>query len=279
MDRLLLIDFLNVDNRPTFAIDLDGKELEKGHASYYNPALLRRKDLKEAIHSEKDEGVCFRRWAGAQDAMASTYTYRSMTWTACTIRNTWRFVSLVQPVDLPLSDNNEGANYQESSLTRHNHWLLLADTRDVDPDLHQHLEYIRNVNWENTSLGPISSWPCELHHSVNLIMLDMRPTALFLGEENYFIYNHSYSVIAGHRHPSVIGALAKNAWPEAWSIMKSHMDGTHQPRTVAERVDAVQFFLLRNGFLEEAYVKFLIIPLKGPVLCFFNPVQEVTQAK
>ncbi len=69
-------------------------------------------------------------------------------------------------------------------------------------------------DWAPT-LGPVVDWPASLKTVVGLMVHSAVPLVLLWGEDGVMIYNDAYSVFAGGRHPSILGAKVREGWPEA----------------------------------------------------------------
>lgn len=79
-------------------------------------------------------------------------------------------------------------------------------------ELRDHIECIRKIDWASTPLGPISNWSYELNFLITTLMLETRPTALFLGPEHIVVYNLAYGAVSGSRHPNILGKSIIDAW-------------------------------------------------------------------
>lgn len=72
-------------------------------------------------------------------------------------------------------------------------------------------------DWSSTSLGPLSSWSDHLISTLNMILNTNNPVFVFWGDEYRCFYNDGYIPILGKgKHPGVLGACGKDAWPEIW---------------------------------------------------------------
>ncbi|CAN7407349.1 PAS domain-containing protein [Phenylobacterium sp. LjRoot225] len=94
----------------------------------------------------------------------------------------------------------------------------------AEPDDHDEPAFLRDGgalgaliaqhDWAATSLGPLDAWPDSLK-TVTAIMLHARvPMHLLWGPEGVMIYNDAYAGVIGRRHPEVLGAKMREAWPE-----------------------------------------------------------------
>lgn len=69
----------------------------------------------------------------------------------------------------------------------------------------EHIQFARSVDWASTSLGPIESWSSDLRQMCNLIMASPHPAAMYWGEDLVAIYNEAYVMLAGQKHPALMG--------------------------------------------------------------------------
>ncbi|MBD3837007.1 GAF domain-containing protein [Brevundimonas sp.] len=76
-------------------------------------------------------------------------------------------------------------------------------------------DLIRAHDWNSTPLGPIERWPSSLKSTTALLLAAPLPIALLWGPEGVMIYNDAYAVVAGGRHPALLGAPVLEGWPEA----------------------------------------------------------------
>lgn len=70
-------------------------------------------------------------------------------------------------------------------------------------------------DWSRTSLGPISTWPGPVRTTIGIMVNSPVPIVTLWGEEGVMIYNDAYAVVAGGRHPGLLGVPVREGWPEA----------------------------------------------------------------
>ena len=156
-------------------------------------------------------------------------------------------------------------------------WTRLPDL----PNLPQHIRLARDIDWAKTSLGPIENWASDLRGMCNLIMASPHPAAMYWGPDYVSIYNEPYILLAGQKHPQLMGMRYRDAWAEIWEPLKEVLDNAYNNAQATMKDDDC-LFLNRNGFLEETYFSWSIIPLigdEGSVVGLYNPAFEKTRRK
>jgi PAS domain S-box-containing protein len=147
--------------------------------------------------------------------------------------------------------------------------------------LPSHIRFARSVDWAATSLGPIENWDADLRAMCNLIMASPHPAAMYWGPDLIAIYNEAYILLAGHKHPMLMGQSYKEAWAEIWDLVKD-VFASARSSAQATMKDDDRLFMNRDGFLEETYFSWSIIPLigaDGSVVGLYNPAFEKTRRK
>ena len=160
-------------------------------------------------------------------------------------------------------------------------WTRLSPN---EPTLSGHTKFARSIDWRSTSLGPIELWPSELRSMCNLIMASPHPAAMYWGPDLIAIYNEAYVLLAGQKHPQLMGQSYREAWPEIWDTVRPVF---HSATTTGQSTmkDDDCLFIQRAsepGHLEETYFSWSIIPLvgaDGSVVGLYNPAFEKTRRK
>jgi signal transduction histidine kinase len=118
-------------------------------------------------------------------------------------------------------------------------------------------EIIKSRNWDDTAVGPISSWPTNLKTALSIILNSKFPMFLYWGPDLLCFYNEAYrpSLGAGGKHPDAIGQPARDVWPEIWPaiypLIKNLFEGGE-----ATLMKDVLLPIYRNGRLEDVYWTF-----------------------
>ncbi|KAL2128384.1 hypothetical protein VTI74DRAFT_9266 [Chaetomium olivicolor] len=150
-----------------------------------------------------------------------------------------------------------------------------------DPSLPPHHRFARSVDWASTSLGPIELWPPELRIMSGMIMGSPHPAALYWGRDHVAIYNEAYIQLAGQKHPKLMGARYKDAWPEIWSEIEPVFEAAWNSGYATMKQDDT-LFIMRHGYLEETFFNWAIIPLvggDGSVVALYNPAFDNTRRR
>ncbi len=120
---------------------------------------------------------------------------------------------------------------------------------------------IREHDWSATPLGQPARWSSTLKAMVRMALTTRHPIFIFWGPEHICIYNDAYSASLGpEKHPSILGARARDAWPEIWTIIGPQIemvlrgDGAtwHENQLVP---------ILRHGAIQDAYWTYSFGPI------------------
>ncbi|KAI0397417.1 histidine kinase [Xylariaceae sp. FL0594] len=156
-------------------------------------------------------------------------------------------------------------------------WTRIPLTEDL-PD---HIRFARTTDWASTPLGPIEEWSPELRTTANLVMGSPHPAALYWGRELTVIYNEAYVAMAGKKHPRLMGARYKDAWAEIWGEIEPIFECAWESGQATMKNDD-RFIVKRDGFDEEAFFSWSVVPLvgeEGSVVGLYNPAFENTRRR
>lgn len=110
---------------------------------------------------------------------------------------------------------------------------------------------IADLDWSQTRLGPIAQWPQELRTVVDMLVRSPLAIVLLWGEEGVMIYNDAYAVIAGDRHPHILGRGVLESWPEAADFNAEVLREGLAGKTLQFR--DIELMLERNGSPERTW--------------------------
>ena len=77
-------------------------------------------------------------------------------------------------------------------------------------------ELARSLDWSKTPLGTPDQWPGSLRTAASILLNSQFPMFVWWGEELTTIYNDSYKIIAGNKHPGLLGKSGRDGWSEIW---------------------------------------------------------------
>ena len=145
----------------------------------------------------------------------------------------------------------------------------------------RHIQFARSIDWAATALGPIEFWSPDLRQMCNLIMASPHPAAMYWGEDLIAIYNEAYILLAGQKHPKLMGQSYAEAWSEIWDEVKEVFANAKLTGEATMKDDDC-LFIKRTNCLEETYFSWSIIPMvgsDGQVMGLYNPAFEKTRRK
>lgn len=159
-------------------------------------------------------------------------------------------------------------------------WTRLPNS----PALPRHIQFARSIDWESTPLGPIEEWAPELRSMCNLIMASPHPAAMYWGPDLIAIYNEAYILLAGQKHPKLMGQSYRESWAEIWDSVEGVFHNAIKTGQATMKDDDCLFIqrAFDEGHLEETYFSWSIIPLvgsDGSVVGLYNPAFEKTRRK
>jgi hypothetical protein len=88
------------------------------------------------------------------------------------------------------------------------------------------------------------------------------PAILYIGDDHVIIYNEAYVPLIGLNHPDQLGTKAAEAFPIFWSYFASIIAQQEQTGITQSGENQLLLFL-RQGFVEETYFTWKLIPVLG----------------
>ena len=120
-------------------------------------------------------------------------------------------------------------------------------------------ERIRQLDWSQTQLGPVDTWPQSLITAVSIMLGSRFPMMVHWGPELVHFYNDGYATILQSKHPGALGQPAEPWWREMWPFLLD----IFQPVLAGETTYFENGLVLpnRRGLIEEAYFTFSHSPI------------------
>lgn len=146
-----------------------------------------------------------------------------------------------------------------------------------DASTNAHLQLVRATNWQQYSVGPLSSWPRELSTIIYLLMVAPQPQCLVVGDENLLLYNQAYGRMVRDLHPKIFGQPLDSVkeWQNYGAQMAAHRRGV----TTSLPTHAYPSFVMpmpNQGRLENVHLQLDIATLPPPVKGFHLCFEETT---
>jgi signal transduction histidine kinase len=138
---------------------------------------------------------------------------------------------------------------------------FLSNTHGCEGWAGEMAQRIRAFDWSTTDLGPMNAWPSSLTSAVQMMLASPMPMVMLWGHAGYMIYNDSYSVFAGGRHPYLLGAPVELGWPEVADFNRNVGDTCLAGGTLSYRNLPLE--LLRDGRPEEVWMDLYYSPVAG----------------
>jgi signal transduction histidine kinase len=136
---------------------------------------------------------------------------------------------------------------------------------------------VRSMDWSQTPLGPLGSWPQSLRTTVNICLASDLPICIIWGPGLVQIYNDGYRVICGGKHPQSMGQNFRQCWTEAWPVIGEACNSALSGDTAF--LEDQHIFLARHWYNEECFFTFSFSPIRsedGHIGGLFHPVIEMT---
>ncbi|KAL3958785.1 hypothetical protein ACCO45_006947 [Purpureocillium lilacinum] len=285
------LELIEHDERPTFLVDLaNPANVNKPSINilYINSSLRTCPEICNLVAVDPEGPILddnfdrFRAWVYATSKSSGDGLYLSLpyheyggiTWTSTTLRQRFRFSKLDNqsgPVH-PDAFTNEVLQVQPNKV-------LFDWTRvPITDNLAEHIKFAKSVDWAATPLGPMSEWAYDLRAMSNLVMGSPHPAAMYWGPDLVCIYNEAYVELAGGKHPQLMGMRYIDAWSEIWSEIEPIFKSALESGQATMKHDN-HLFIRRDGFLEETFFSWAIVPLvgvDGEVVGLYNPAFENT---
>lgn len=276
-DLQTLADFLGSDDRPAAIFHASaipgGRGFENAlelPIAWSNPAFHAASDLRDlcaALHATASAKPD--RWHGLrlvgkrwQTRVAGEYCIATASNSSASVRAD----SLIADNE-PLPPEAEGVEGKARI-----DWL-----GEEPPNVSPWFKFIRDFDWPATPLGPRQQWPPLLKHYVLSMMANPNPRLLVWDDAMTFIYNEACVPLWGVKHPECLGQSVKIIFAEAWDTIKNVVEDAYRGKVT--RIDRFELPIQRQGFLEESYWDFTLLPVfdeRGVVVGSYNELTEST---
>ena len=136
---------------------------------------------------------------------------------------------------------------------------------------------MRAHDWSHSPLGHPRAWPQALRTTVGLMLNSKFPMFAAWGPELGFLYNDSYAIILGEKHPAALGARFHDIWREIWDDI--HPLIVRALKGEATYMDRLPLRMNRYGYDEDTWFRFSYSPVRdedGTVAGMYCACVEMT---
>ena len=136
---------------------------------------------------------------------------------------------------------------------------------------------MRAHDWSHSPLGHPRTWPQALRTTVGLMLNAKFPMFVAWGPELGFLYNDSYAIILGEKHPAALGARFHDIWREIWDDI--HPLIVRALKGESTYMDRLPLRMNRHGYDEDTWFRFSYSPVRdedGTVAGMFCACVETT---
>ena len=277
-DKVTLRAFLDHDPRPTVVLDTRNGDAPPATIVYRNKSM--RQKYPDDVYFD----AAFWAWTSSMnDGNESFRDHNGKTWTRVSLESRYTIVAS-ENISNAGSPGNTGSMQEtiptskESGRRSDKRPSVQESLRSTLPST-DHIQFFLAFDWSKSTIGNIESWTDSLISAVRLLLIDPRPSAMMVGADYAIIYNEAYFPIVGLRHPSAFAKAFGLVYPELPEFPTMLHDVSQSKKPIFS--DNTPFTLKRNGYSEEAWFSYTLIPLFEPNQhCFaiYNPVFETTAA-
>jgi PAS domain S-box-containing protein len=142
-------------------------------------------------------------------------------------------------------------------------------------------EHIREFDWAETPLGPMTEWPPELRVAIDIMLGADEALGIYWGEDLTLLYNDAWRELIGEKHPAALGRPARAVFPEIWETIGPMFEDVLNGNGAAYEQEQ-RLPLERDGSLEDAWFDYSVNPIPmadGSAGGIFNVAIEVTERK
>lgn len=134
-----------------------------------------------------------------------------------------------------------------------------------------------NLDWANTTVGPIESWDPLMRQMFSTILSSEEPRVLIWGNDMLNLYNVHAKFVYGDTFPGSLGVPLEQVWGEAVCADLSKMirSGIKKGRPICQKNH--ELILARHGFPESLFFDVVFLPIPSPDGRYLGAITEFTE--
>ncbi|KAI5249031.1 hypothetical protein E4T43_00999 [Aureobasidium subglaciale] len=146
------------------------------------------------------------------------------------------------------------------------------------------IRYLLDYDWSSTAMGAVSGphmyqWPAPLREIIISFMHCPRPRIIYWGPDLIQFYNESAAKLFRARHPASLGNKQADIWGQELKDYTAELIRSSWEEGQSVYNKEKMILLDREGFLEESYFDWFLLPFTGSDghwICSVNCFNEVT---
>ncbi|MDQ2719104.1 MAG: PAS domain-containing protein [Bacteroidota bacterium] len=145
-------------------------------------------------------------------------------------------------------------------------------------------EFVRTMDWSQTSVGDPAGWPQSLRTSVSICLNSNSPLLIWWGKDLVKIYNDAYRDLIATKHPKAMGANGADVWPEILPNVLPMLKDILKDGKASGLEDQL-LVIERNGRPEVCYFTFSYSAIRdeagnvGGIFCALNETTKKVNAE
>ncbi|KAF2465897.1 uncharacterized protein BDR25DRAFT_197504, partial [Lindgomyces ingoldianus] len=155
----------------------------------------------------------------------------------------------------------------------------LADwTRYDVPNAPEYITFLRNFDWSQTTIGPMSNWSSATRRHVYYMMNNPLPRCMYLGyDDPTMLYNEATARLIGTLHPAALGVSGAVGAGPAWQYKIHAIKQVLRTGEVIREHDHYFPIPSEDLALEERYFSWSILPMLDDNGRIFGVMKEYSE--
>lgn len=123
-------------------------------------------------------------------------------------------------------------------------------------------DLVRDTDWSSTALGDYSSWPASLRTALSLVLNTKGIAALYWGPQQWLLYNDTYGLALGDRHPAAFGRPMPEVLTDISPVLSPQVA---QVLAIGDgfSIENLSMMMRRHGKEEETVWTYSFSPVQG----------------
>jgi PAS domain S-box-containing protein len=270
----LLIQLAIDDDRPTVILDSS----ESRPTCLYKNLAFQHALAQAPSHTLLEDWLSTELKTGCTTEATPTTGFANREWVKKKLGTRYAVIYCEHKFVSPPQENGE-----DGSLDSLMHdWINFPDQVPISP----WIRYLLDYDWSKTAIGAANGpdmrqWPTQLREILLAFMHSPRPRIIYWGPDLIQFYNESAVKLWRAKHPAALGNKITDIWDQEVKDLTAGMIRSSWEEGQSVHNKEVKLPLDRDGFLEDSYFDWFLIPFTGSDgrwTCSVNCFNEVTSA-